>query len=85
MVFVVEGNEFVMIGVGVLVDMNDWGVEWGVEWDDNDEEMDVDNSVNKVVVLNEDMVLGVEEDDGVDVWGWGDEDDMVLNDVKLEE
>lgn len=85
MVSVAEGNELATTGAGASADTNDWGAEWGAEWDDNDEEMDVDNSVNKAAAPNEDTAPGAEEDDGADAWGWGDEDDTVPNDAKPEE
>jgi centromere/kinetochore protein ZW10 len=81
MVSVAEGNELATTGAGATADTNDWGAEWGAEWDDDEEATSGHDSTNSVKDVKGDTTT-VDEDDGADAWGWGDDEAQVADDRK---
>lgn len=73
MVSLSEGKELSTTGAGATAETNDWGDDWGDEWGDDDAQVDDDSKPNDTE-KKEKLAEPQPEDDGVDAWGWDDDE-----------
>ncbi|KAI9149538.1 Centromere/kinetochore protein [Paramyrothecium foliicola] len=66
MVSISEGNELATTGAGAAAENNEWGADWGDAWDDDQPEKESKPGTNG------NQEAPADEDDGVDAWGWDD-------------
>lgn len=76
MVSLAEGKELATTGAGATADTNnDWGDDWGDAWDEDEGANDAAGaSKNQATETRPDSAKHQAEDDGVDAWGWDDDE-----------
>lgn len=73
MVSLSEGKELATTGAGATAETNDWGDDWGDAWGDDDGQANNDPKPHEIE-KGEKGAHPNPEDDGVDAWGWDDDE-----------
>ncbi|KAG6041598.1 hypothetical protein E4U41_003335 [Claviceps citrina] len=66
-----EGNELATTGAGASAETNDWGAAWDEAWDDDGNN---DDTTETQAATDAERPATSNEDDGIDAWGWGEDE-----------